>query len=548
MLRSKLRFFCLSFCLAFPVVAQRRTNVSGGKLRSEQACFDVKHYELRLSIDPVQKSIEGSLRMKAIVTEDTERIELDLDERLAVSRLSSAGVDVEFEHEDGRIKIALPMKLEKGAELDILVAYSGVPRVAPRPPWSGGFTWDETKKGKPWIATSCQMEGADLWWPCKDHPSDKPENMDLFITVPKALYCASNGRLVKISKEGAKRVFHWRISTPISNYAVALNIAPYKVLERSYTSVTGEKVETFFFALPESVSKAKKAFPQFLKHLRFMEEICGPYPFRADKYAIVETPHLGMEHQSIIAYGNKYRYSKDGYDWLHHHEMSHEWWANLVTARDWKDMWIHEGIGTYMQALYMEELRGRAAYLQAMQRTGRHGNRLAVAPRETRDSKQISRGHDIYNKGSWFMHTMRWLMGDKKFFVALRRMAYPDPKMETVTDGSSVRLVDTEEIRAIAEKYHGADLEWFFEVYLRQPRLPELLSRHEGGKLHLEWKLPIEVEFPMPVQVKLRGKLLRVEMPEGTAVLDVPKGAKFEIDPDRLILKKEPRRRRRRRR
>jgi len=425
--------------------------------------------------------------------------------------------------------------------------------VAPHPPWEGGFTWAKTKSNKPWIATSCQGEGADLWWPCKDHPSDKPDSMDLYITVPSGLYCASNGRLIGQKKHGNSRTFHWHVSTPISNYCVALNIAPYKIIKKTYKSVAGDSFPVFFFALPENGAKAKRAFPHFLDHLRFMEETCGPYPFRADKYAVVETPHLGMEHQTIIAYGNHYRLGKDGYDWLHHHEMSHEWWGNLVTCRDWKDMWIHEGIGTYMQALYLERLHGKQAYLQAMASKRRHANMKAVAPRKIQDSAQIyfegGGGNDIYNKGAWIMHTMRWLLGDKKFFVALRRMAYPDPALEETTDGSAVHFVDTEDIRAIAEKYYGKDLGWFFEVYLRQPKDPELVSRRAGGKLELEWKVPIDVTFPMPVPVKIGKKTVRVEMPDGHGAIAVPEGATVAIDPDNWVLKQQqPRERRGRRR
>jgi len=527
--------------------------VSGGKLIAEQACFDVLHYDLRLTIDPDARSIEGTLEMKAKATAATKVVVLDLDGALKVDLVWCGDKTVSFEHEDGQIRIPLPKEIQKGAEFSVKVIYGGEPRVAPRPPWQGGFTWRKTKRrtGKHWIATSCQGEGADLWWPCKDHPSDKPEGMDLHITVPAGLYCASNGKLVEDKKKGKKRTFHWKVSVPISNYCVALNIAPYKVIQRKYKSVTGEDVPAFFFCLPKNHAKAKKAFPKFLDHVRFMEETCGPYPFRGEKYAVVETPHLGMEHQTIIAYGNGYRLSRDGYDWLHHHEMAHEWWANLVTCRDWKDMWIHEGIGTYMQALYMEKLRGRRGYLREMNSKRRMSNRGPVAPRKSRDTHQIYftlSGNDIYNKGSWIMHTMRWLMGDEKFFVVLRRMAYPNPELEKVTDGSCVRLTDTEEIRAIAEKHYGKDLGWFFEVYLRQPRLPELITKQENGKLLLEWKLPanLGVKFPMPVEVEVNDKRIRVEMPDGKGSLDVSADADVRIDPDRLILKEERRRRRRR--
>lgn len=231
-----------------------------------------------------------------------------------------------------------------------------------------------------------------------------------------------------------------------------------------------------------------------------------------------------------------------GYDWLHHHELSHEWWANLVTCRDWKDMWIHEGIGTYMQALYMDSRRGRAAYLQHMRglRMGL-GNRRAIAPRESTTTTEIyfggGGGNDIYNKGACVMHTLRWLMGDEKFFQGLRRMAYPDPALEQVEDGSACRFSDSDEFCAIFAKAHGADLKWFCDVYLHQPALPRLVQERKGGELHLRWELPGELPFPMPVEVVVGDKRQRVAMPEGKATLKVPEGAEVRLDPDGWVLR-----------
>ena len=505
--------------------------------------YDVRHYTLTLEVDPRERSIAGVLEMEARALDRATRIALDLDGRLEVSAVEVAGRAADWRHEGGRIWVDLAQAIPAGTDFLVAVHYGGEPRVAPRPPWEGGFTWAETKRKKPWIATSCQGEGGDLWWPCKDHPSDKPETMDIIVSVPRDLFCASNGVLVEDTKEGKIRRLHWRVSNPISNYSVALNIAPYEVIEETYTSVTGERVPVFFWVLPESEKKAAKALPGFLDHLRFLEELCGPYPFRAEKYGIVETPHLGMEHQTIIAYGNRFRGGPFGYDWLHHHELSHEWWGNLVTCADWKDMWLHEGFGTYMQALYNERTLGAEGLTEFM-RQKRRGlrNRRPVAPRETRDSKQIyfaadgGFDNDIYDKGAWVLHTLRWVMGDEAFFAALRRMAYPSAELERVTDGGQVRFADTEDFRRIAEEAHGSDLSWFFEVYLRQPELPRLMAHKDGRELVLRWEVPVDVEFPVPVPVEIGGKLRRVELPGGGARVPL-KGVKYELDPDLWLLR-----------
>jgi aminopeptidase N len=529
-----------------PASSAAKAQSSGGALLPEQACFDVQHYDVTLRVDHQARRIDGSLGMEALALEDVKRFALHLDSRLEVTGVTVDQREARFRHADGLVRIAAPGgAIPSGSVFLVEVRYGGEPRSAPRPPWDGGFTWSTTPSGAPWIATSCQGEGADLWWPCKDHPSDKADSMDVRVTVlDETLVCASNGTLVADEVAGGERTFHWRVSSPISNYNVALNIAPYEVIRADCRSSGGATVPGAFWAIPEHSDQARAILPEFLEHLRVFEELCGPYPFRAEKYGIAETPHLGMEHQTIVAYGNRFRKDGSGYDWLHNHELAHEWWANLVTCRDWKDMWIHEGFATYMQALYLERTQGPEAYRTEMAAKGRAlVNRRPVAPRETQDSKEIyfSPGgrfdNDIYFKGSWVLHTLRWVLGDEDFFEAFRRMAYPEPALERVTDGSQVRFSDTEEIRAIAERVAGRDLGWFFEVYLRRSELPELVVERGEHRLSLSWAVVDELPFPMPVPLRIDGEERRVEVgPEGTSVA-VPARAAVEVDPDHRVLR-----------
>ncbi len=537
------RLFVPFLLLVVPLAAQRGGfNASGGVLRPTQAAYDVTHYRLQLTVDDAERTIDGTLTMTAKVLAAIEAVDLDLDAALTVHGATVGGVEAKVVRDGGRFDVQLPEPAKVGAEVVVAVRYGGKPRVAPMPPWRGGFTWSKTKSGAPWIATSCQGEGADLWWPCKDHPSDECDSMDLVITVREDLFCATNGKLVKIDAGEKTRTFHWHVSTPINNYGVALNIAPYVQLEHDYESVDGTKMKVLFWVLPESEAKGKAALPHFVAHLNWFERTYGPYPFRGDKYGIVETPHLGMEHQTIIAYGNRFQLDADGYDWLHHHELAHEWWANLVTCRDWKDMWIHEGIGTYTQALYLEELRGKDAYHAQIAEWRRSlSNRRAIAPRESQNSQQIyfggGGGNDLYNKGAVVMHTLRWVLGDEKFTLAMRRMAYPDPALEKTTDGSACRSTDSDEFRAIVEKHGGMPLQWFCDVYLHEGPLPRLHAEEKDGALHLRWEAPKGLPFPMPVPVEIGGETKRIEMPDGTAVVPLD-GKTFRVDPQQWVLRR----------
>jgi aminopeptidase N len=527
---------------------------SGRPIPPEQSCYDVKHYDLAVSVSPKEKSIHGLVRVDLETVAPTRVIALDLDDRLKVERVQmdgepAAARSLSFSEARGEIRIELPELLPAGRSCSVLVTYGGQPREAPRPPWDGGFVWSKTRSGAPWIATANQMQGADLWWPCKDQPDDEADSVDIHVTVPRPLVCASNGKLVRVEEKHGERTFHWHVSTPINTYGIALNIAPYETITRDYTSVAGGTFPVTYWVLPENLAKGKVLFEDILRQMRAFEELFGPYPFRADKYGVAETPHLGMEHQSIIAYGNEYkldRWGEDrGYDELHLHEFAHEWWANLVTCANWNDFWIHESFASYAQALYAERVGGEKAYFTEMREQEHFQNQAAIAPREKKSTAEMyfgdragSPGSDIYSKGAWVLHTLRWLLGDEKFFAVLRRMAYPDPALEKTTDGSACRFATTEEIRAVAERESGTDLAWFFEIYLRQPALPVLASRIEENLLLLEWTSPTGAAFPMPVEVELCGEHLRVPCPGGKGRLELGDRGVPKVDPRKRVLRK----------
>ncbi len=538
------------------VYAQRRLDMrqinSGGPLMPEQAAYDVKSYDLVLRVDPAGQSIKGASTTHALIVHPTDWFVLDLDTALTVDSVTlvdsvkKAHQPLHYERREGKLWVAFPKTRQPGEDVRVRVAYGGKPRVAPRPPWIGGFVWSKTADGQPWVGVACQGEGADIWFPVKDHPSDKPETTSLHFTVPQPLVAASNGRLQSVVKnQDGTQTFNWFVSTPISNYNITLNVAPYKTVEDRYMSVSGSAVPITFWVLPEDFDKGMGLVKQIKDYLSFFEEYLGPYPFRADKLGIAQTKYLGMEHQTIIAYGNNFKYDAKGFDWLMFHELGHEWWSNLVTANDWRDFWIHEGFQSFMDTLYIERKRGKDAYLKEMaNRMLRLRNMQPVAPRESRTTLQmywaapdyLDSDPDIYDKGAVVLHTLRYLIGERAFFTALRRMAYPDPRMEKITNGRQVRFATTDEFLHVAEAASGRDLDWFFEVYLRQPKLPKLVAEKNGDQMILRWDVPDNLAFPMPVEVQLGSSIKRLEMPLGTASVPVS-GQSVTVDPQNWILK-----------
>ena len=539
--------------------AQRELGVrptdTGGPLMFEQAAYDVQAYDITLKVDPKAKSISGTTVMTARIVIPTNVIVIDLDTPYVIERVyGEAGnkqAALKYERKEGKIWIYFPATKQVGEVFETIISYSGIPREAPRPPWIGGFMWKKTAEGSDWISVALQNDGADLLFPCKDHPSDKPATSAMHITVPDPLVASGPGKLEAVKKNSdGTSTYNWRMTNPIANYSLVFNAAPYKTIEDSYKSISGDTVPIVFYVLPESFAKGPGLIAEQKKYLAFYEKYLGPYPFRSQKVGIVETPHLGMEHSTNIAYGNQFRYNEDGTDWLLLHEFGHEWWANLVTASDWRDFWIHEGFQSFMDSLYQEHLHGQDAYLKAMQnRVKRLRNMQSVAPREAKIAYQVYMAEpdylksdgDIYDKGALILNTLRYLIGDDAFFKALHHMAYPTKLMETYTDGRQERLVNTDDFLNIAEQESNMKLDWFFELYLRQPKLPKLVAESlEGGPgreaLILCWETPNKMPFPMPVDVVVDGKTMRVDINDRCGSVRVG-NSKYEVDPKGWVLK-----------
>lgn len=558
-MKSHFKLISLILLLTWTVTAQRELGVrpteTGGPLMPEQAAFDVQTYDISLKVDPKTKWISGTTVMTAKVVKPTNVIVLDLDTPYKVETIFGEAKNrqsaLKFERREGKIWIWFGAEKRVGETFETLITYSGNPRVAPRPPWVGGIIWSKTPSGADWVSIAMQNDGADILFPVKDHPSDKPETATLRVTVPDPLVAAGPGKLdeTRKNKDGTS-TYVWRVTNPMPNYSILFDAAPYRVIKDSVKSITGEMIPIEFYILPENFDKGPKLIAETKKYNAFYEKYLGPYPWRSQKLGIVETPHLGMEHSTHIAYGNQFNFNEDGLDWLMLHEFGHEWWANLVTASDWKDFWIHEGFQSFMDTLYIEETKGKDAYFKAMRdrqivtdKNRGFRNMQPVAPREAKIAYQVYMAEpdylksdgDIYGKGAYILHTLRYLIGDEAFFRSLRRMAYPTKAMESYTDGRQTRLVTTDDFLAIAEQESKMELDWFFELYLRQPKLPKLVTETNGNTMTLRWETPNDMPFPMPIDVEVEGKTQRVEMRDGKGSLSSTGSP--AVDPKGWVLK-----------
>jgi aminopeptidase N len=526
-----------------PITAQ--TARSGGPLDPDQAKLTLDTVDLAIEVFPDREAIAGVVTLNLIAKAAVTRLPIDLDRNLVVSAVSIDGRPLRsgaWSNPQGRLMITPPGRIAAGTRFALRIAYAGTPHVAVRAPWDGGFVWAKTKDGQPWVATAVQGEGCDLFWPCIDHPTFEPKRADLHITVPKGLKAPSNGVLGGVDTlPDGRTTWNWSVKDP-TPYGISLNIAPYELMEATYKSRFGNSFPMQYWYLPGDKAKAEALFAEFPSALDFFESSVGPYPWGDQKMGVVNTPHLGMEHQTINAYGNAYRKAPEGYDWLFHHEFAHEWFANQLTNADWDDMWLHEGYGQYMQPLYLRWRDGEARY-NAMMLTSRNGiqNRFPVVSGKPKVEFEVYKegvgpGGDIYSKGAWVLHTLRNLIGDKPFYEVTTRMVYgrPDPS----PGNFGPRLGTTPEYVALVNQVTGADYRWFFDVYLYEAALPELVETRRGNSLSLSWKTPRAAPFPLPVEVEIDGKLTRLAMTGGRDTLTVPESAHVVIDPMARILRR----------
>ncbi len=418
----------LSALAAFLCFNAALAQYSGGTLLPQQAAFDVNFYDLNINIHPDTKLIDGSVLCRAKFLEAADTLVLDLVnyftvDSVIISKNTSQFSAASFSHINGLIKTVIPGGSVSGDMVSARVYYhqNGI-----IPNNLSAIKWDVTPSGYPWVDTYCEVSGSDWWWPCKEHPSDEADSVSLSFTVPNILNCASNGKFKStVDNNNGTSTYNWFVSTPINNYCIAFYAAPYSVITDDYMSVSGDTIPFFFWVIFESLNEALQHMDVFKNEFNFLESINGPFPFASEKHGFAQSNYYGMEHQTVIAYGHKFQVDEWNMDYYHFHELAHEWWGNLVTAKNWNDVWIHEGIATYTEALYVEHLAGSDRYLEYMLNMYPSNNHeYALAPREEQNALAIYT-NDPYNRGAWVMHTLRWYLGDKRVYEPAETLGLP---------------------------------------------------------------------------------------------------------------------------
>ncbi|WP_209329920.1 M1 family metallopeptidase [Lunatimonas salinarum] len=492
----------------------------GGPLDPVQANFDITKVYLELEIFPEERAIAGNATLHLEYVSDTDKLRFQLIDAYTVERVEAGGISLPFSHKNDLIDIHLG-DLRPDS---VVVVYGGGTPVAVNPPWLGGFTWTKDDLGYHWMGLSSQNEGGKLFMPCLDHPKSKPKHgVRMRITVPEAYTVAANGLLKDRMVEQGKATFHWESYYPIMNYNINFTMGRLHREAKTFRSISGYDIPMVVYVLEENKHRAPLLLEVLEQSTRTHEHFFGPFPFPKEKIAVVETPYLGMEHQTINAYGNNFQFVRMGevwYDHLLHHELGHEWFGNKVSIDDWSDYWIHEGITSYGDWLFYLLHDGEEAYhAKVADARKRIQNRLPVVSPPDSFSDEAYHS-DVYAKGAYMMHGLRFLLGDERFFPLLKHIA--DQEVFTYEN-----QVDTEELITFLEEESGEAIGPFLRRYLYQADLPKVkVSRKR--KNQYEVSIP-DIDFTLPVEVKTARGIERVELGGKPTIILSEKP--IEIDP-----------------
>lgn len=477
-----------------------------GTLSKLRTCYDINYYHLEVKIDIDQKFISGQNEFSFTATQNFKTLQFDLFENLKVDKIVYKNREVPFTRSFNAVFVNFPTIINKGEKDKFTVYYSGNPIIAKNAPWDGGFIFKKDTEGNPFVSVACQGLGASSWWPNKDHQSDEVDSMRISISAPQDLQVVANGRLQNIEqKKDGYTQYNWLVQNPINNYNIAFYIGKYAHWKDTFNGKNGP-LDIDYWSLKVDSAKAKPHWDADVKPmLKCFEEWFGPYPFYKDGYKLVQAPHLGMEHQSAVAYGNRFLKGYLGrdnsgtghglkWDFITIHESGHEWFGNNITAKDIADMWIHEAFTTYSEVIYTEcneNKEAANAYLIGIRKGIKNDS-----PIIGHYGVNVEGSGDMYNKGANLIHNIRQLINnDEKFkqiLVGLNKTFYH----QTVTSS---------QIENYIAKQSGLKLNKIFDQYLRAANIPTFTYQFKEGYLYYRWEKSVK-DFDMPIKVNLYGQ------------------------------------------
>jgi aminopeptidase N len=407
--------------------------------------FDVKYYRCQWELDPAVRYISGSVTVYFTTTAPAASITLDMMNTLRADSVKQRNTTLAFNQTVNTIEINFPSSIAIGMLDSVSIYYKGIPANT----GFGSFI-QSSHAGVPVIWSLSEPYGSRDWWPCKNGLDDKADSIDVLITHPAIYKAASNGLLQsERAVAGNKTLTHWKHRYPIASYLICFAVTNYVVFNNTVQlGIITLPMQTHCY--PESLAAFQANTPKVLNSMLFFNNRFGDYPFIKEKYGHVQFGWGGgMEHQTAT-----FLVSTD--ESLMAHELAHQWFGDKITTYSWQDIWLNEGFATHLAAMYMEHtypaniLITRRSVINNI--TNVPGGSVKV--NDTTSVNRIFDGRLSYNKGSYLIFMLRFVLGDAVFFKAINNYL-KDPAL-------AYGFARTSDLKRHLEQESGKDLTRFF--------------------------------------------------------------------------------------
>ncbi len=408
---------------------------------------DALHYDLSLTWDGATLTGHETLTFRA--TADAATVPLDLASTMSASAVSLDGAAQPFTQVGDQLQVA--GQVTSDSEHTLTLDYTGVPTPVPAPSTRKdtetlGLTVDG---GRLW--TMQEPYGAFTWYAVNDQPSDKAF-YDVTVRAPGDWVGVSNGQLVERTSDDTTTTTSWSLDSPAASYLMTLAVGPYES-----TTATSSSGVPITYWIPSDDVGAHGDLDQVPQLLNWLETKLGPYPFDTLGFVLVDG-ESGMETQTMITIGDDDDLSAE----VLLHELAHQWYGDEVTPADWRDLWMNEGMATYLQATWQDDAWGLlpGETLRDFRKPERKSRKVAGPP-GAYDASQFA-ADNVYYGPALMWDKLRKLIGDDVFW----RMVKDWPAARAGV--STTR----EDYLAWINKQTGQDLTAFFDAWLMGATTP----------------------------------------------------------------------------